>query len=136
LFLVIVKPGMMRILLFIFLAVFISCNKEEFKKHRYELVGKWKRIEVYVNPGNGGSWQPDRSKQPVTLEFTADGKLISNDNFYSNFSSYHLNSDNSIEFQPPLNGALRAVYYSFNSDTELTLTFACIEGCGDRFVRY
>jgi hypothetical protein len=127
---------MMRILLFAFPAVFISCNKEEFKKHHYELVGKWKRIEVYVNPGNGGSWQPDHSEQPVTLEFTADGKLISNHNLYSNFARYQVSSDNTIELQPAFNGGIRAVYYSFNTDTELTLTFACFEGCGDRFVRY
>lgn len=99
-------------------------------------MGKWKRTEVYVNPGNGGSWKPDDSEQPVTLEFTAEGKIISNDNFYSNFSGYQVKPDNTIEFQPPLNGTTRAVYYSFNTDTELTVTFACIEGCGERFVRY
>lgn len=127
---------MIRILLVTFLAVFISCNKEEFKKHNYTLSGKWRRVEVYVNPGNGGSWQADKSEKTVTLEFTADGRVVSNDNFYANFSGYQLKADNTIEFQPPLNGMPRAVYYSFNSETQLTLTFACIEGCGDRFVRY
>jgi hypothetical protein len=113
-----------------------SCNKEEFKKHNYNLVGKWKRVEVYINPGNGGSWQPDKSDKQVTVEFTAEGKIISNDSYFSSFTNYQVKPDNTIEFQPPLNGYTRAVYYSFNTDTELTLTYACIEGCGDRFVKY
>jgi hypothetical protein len=127
---------MIRFLLFALLIGLISCHKDEFKKHNYNLVGKWKRIETYINPGNGGSWQKDQLIPPLTIEFSADGKLISNSEFYSNFTRYRVNADNSIEFYPPLNGVTRAVYYSFNSDTELTLTFACIEGCGDRFVKY
>lgn len=127
---------MMRILLFFLTIGLISCHKDEFKKHNYKLVGKWKRIETFISPGNGGSWQKDQSNPPITIEFTADGKFISNGNFYSNFTDYKVNADNTIEFMPPLNGVTRAVYYSFNSDTQLTLTFACIEGCGDRFVKY
>lgn len=126
----------MRIFLFVLLIALAGCHKEEFKKHNYNLVGKWKRIESYINPGNGGSWQKDQTSPPLIIEFTADGKLISNSDFYSNFTGYKLTAGNTIEFSPPLNGTTRAVYYSFNTDTELTLTYACIEGCGDRFVKY
>ena len=127
---------MMRFLLIVLLAAFAACNKDEFKKHNYTLEGRWQRIEIFMSPGDAGSWQPDKSETPVTLEFTADGKLVSNDQFYSNFTGYQVTGDNTIEFQPPLNGTMRAVYFSFNSATQLTLTFACIEGCGERFVRY
>jgi hypothetical protein len=127
---------MARFVATIFLFALLGCTKEEFKKHNYHLVGKWKRVEVYVNPGNGGNWQADNSESPVTIEFTSDGKLISNSAFYSNFTGYEVKPENTIEFQPPMNSIPRAVYYSFNSATQLTLTFACIEGCGERFVRY
>lgn len=126
----------MCIFLFVLLIALANCHKEEFKKHNYNLVGKWKRIESYINPGNGGSWQKDQINPPLTIEFMADGKLVSNSQLYSNFTGYTIAAGNTIEFLPPLNGVTRAVYYSFNSDTELTLTYACIEGCGDRFVKY
>jgi hypothetical protein len=126
----------MRIILLIFLTILLSCNKESAKKHNYDLVGKWKRAEIYVNPGNGGNWEADHSNPPVTIEFTADGKCISNSSSYSSFTGYTVTPDHIIEFTPSLNGVARAFYYSFNSTTQLTLTFACIEGCGDRFVKY
>ncbi len=127
---------MTRILLIISFLAFIGCNKEEYKKHNNTLVGKWKRVEVFISPGDAGCWQPDKSETPITLEFAADGRLISNDQFYSTFTGYLVKGDNTIEFQPPLNGTTRAVYFAFNSSTQLTLTFACIEGCGERYVRY
>ena len=113
----------------------LSCRKEA-KKHNYNLIGKWKRTEVYINPGNGGKWQKDNSILPVTIELSADGKFDSNANFYSSFKNYEVNGNNSIEFHPAENGVTRAVFYSFNSDSELTLTMACIEGCGEKFVKY
>ena len=127
---------MIRIYLVVFLLVLLSCNKDEFKKHNYNLVGKWKLIESYINPGNGGYWQKSKTYPPLTIEFTSDGKLNSNFEFYSAYSGYKLVANSTIEFVPPLNGVTRAVYYSFTSDTELTVTYACIEGCGDKFVKY
>ena len=127
----------MRIVLMIlFTGLFLSCNKENAQKHNYSLIGKWKRVETYINPGNGGSWKPDHSNPPVTIEFTEDGRFISNSALYSGFTGYTIKPDNTIEFTPAVNGFTRDFYYSFNSDTQLSLTFACIEGCGDRFVRY
>jgi len=127
---------MMRIFLFILLTGLISCHKEDCKKTNYSLVGKWKRIETFASPGNGGGWQKDQSNPAVAIEFAEGGKFISNADFYSNFTSYKINADSSVEFSPPMNGLTKAVYYSMNSNTQLTLTFACIEGCGDRFIRY
>jgi hypothetical protein len=126
----------MRPVLLILLATLLSCNKENAKKHNYTLLGKWKRVETYINPGNGGSWKPDNSNPPVTIEFKEDGKFTSNSGLYSNFTAYTVKPDNTIEFTPAVNGFTRNFYYSFNSDRQLTLTFACIEGCGDRFEKY
>ena len=127
---------MMRIFYAVLLLGLLACHKDELKKHNYNLVGKWKLIESYINPGNGGYWQKDQNNPPLTIEFTAEGKLVSNSKFYSNFTGYQRTGQNTIEFVPDLNGITWAVYYSFNSDTELTLTYACIEGCGERFVKY
>ena len=127
----------MRIVLIIFfMPLLLSCHKENAKKHNYHLIGKWKRIETYINPGNGGSWKPDLSTPPFTIEFTEDGRFISNSIPYSGFIAFTIKPDNTIEFLPAVNGFTRNFYYSFNSETQLTLTFACIEGCGDRFVKY
>jgi len=114
---------------------FVSCKKEE-KKHNYSLVGKWKRTEVFWSPGDRGSWHKDNSNPPVVIEFRTDGKFVSNSNSYSSFTNYQVNGNNSIEFYPAVNGETRAVYFSFNSDSELTLTMACIEGCGEKFIKY
>jgi len=127
---------MRRIFYVVLFLALIGCHKDELKKHNNKLIGKWKLIESYINPGNGGYWHKEQTNPPVTIEFTSDGKLISNFNLYSNFTAYKLTAGNTIEFMPPLNGVTRAVYYSFNSDTELTLTYACIEGCGERFVKF
>lgn len=126
----------MRIVFLILFLGLLSCHKEEAKKHNYNLLGKWKRVETYVNPGNGGSWKPDHSEPAVLIEFSSDGKFSSNSYTYSGFTAYHIKPDHTIELVSATNGTSRDFYYSFTSETEFTLTFACIEGCGDRFVRY
>jgi len=126
----------MRIFSVVLLLALVSCHKDQFKKHNYTLAGKWKLIESYINPGNGGYWQKAKTYPPLTIEFTSDGRLISNFQFYSDHTGYKIAAKSTIEFVPALNGVTRAVYYSFNSDTELTVTYACIEGCGDKFVKY
>lgn len=130
-----VNAVMKRALLFILMVTLFACNKEGFRKHHRELVGKWQRVEVFVDPGGGGKWQEDASQPRVVLEFTSDGRVFSNDRFYSRFSRYLIQADNAIEFQSSTTGQTSGVYYSFNSETQLTLTFACIEGCGDRFIK-
>ena len=87
-----------------------------------------KRVETYINRGNGGNWEADHLNPPVAMEFTADGKFVSNSSSYASFTGYTVKADHIIEFTPLLSGVARAFYYSFNSTTQLTLTFACIEG--------
>jgi len=62
---------MMRIFYVVLLIALSACHKDELKKHNYNLVGKWKLIESYINPGNGGYWQKDQNNSPLTIEFTA-----------------------------------------------------------------
>lgn len=123
---------MKHIFVFVMITAFIGCTKE--KRHHNSLIGKWKQVEVYINPGNGGSWQPDNSPSVTTIQFNADGGFQSNDNYFGNFNRYELSGD-TIRFYPAMNGVIRFGWYKFVSDTKLQITYTCMEGCGSRFVK-
>jgi hypothetical protein len=125
---------MLRLILFLTIILTIGCNKSKEIEHNNDLVGKWKRIETFISPGNGGSWQPDNSNPPVTMEFRGDGSFSSNDNYYSNFNRYVISGD-TITFYPAINNYIRESRFNFNTPTQLTMTYPCIEGCADRFIR-
>lgn len=124
-----IKLGFLLAIIFV-----LSCNKSREIEHGNNLVGKWKRIETFISPGNGGSWQPDKSNPPITMEFQADRSFSSNYHHYKNFNQYDVSGD-TITFYPALNNYLRQAWFNFNTPTQLTITYTCIEGCGDRFVR-
>lgn len=132
----------MRVIILLLAVCLFSCEKDQIyfdasgNGSGSALVGKWKRVRLYVNPGNGGSWQSDQANPPITLEFTANGTINSNHTLFSQYSKYQVTSSNTLEISVPVTptAASRTIKFEFN-DKELTLTYACIEGCGDVFVR-
>ena len=118
----------------ILIILLVGCAKEENNQNtRDNIAGKWLRIEEYVNPGSGGSWVQTNDVPPVTVEFTADGKVISNHTLYSNYTDYRKKGTDSIEITNP-GSSSRVNKYSFENG-KLTILYTCREGCGDRFTK-
>lgn len=56
---------------------FYACDKEDDNPiNNSELIGEWNLIEVYADPGGGGTFEPVESDKRVT--FHADGTISSN----------------------------------------------------------
>lgn len=123
---------------FIWLALLIlvgGCKKEAVEQDQDQsgIIGKWLRVEQYVSPGSGGSWMATPDNPPVTVEFTAAGKVISNHPFYTNYTDYRTAGTDSLELTNG-SGNKRHTTYTLNNG-KLTVYYTCIEGCGDRFTR-
>lgn len=98
----------------------------------YNLQGKWKFKEFYVDPGNGsGKWQPAPSGQTY-IEFKTDGTISSDLPLFTN-SRYENPTDSSFQMR---NGGTYAytIYYTIEGN-RLELNPLCFEGCGYRFKR-
>ena len=122
---------MYRLLSLLAICLLFSCSKTD---NNSELAGKWKRVEQFINPGNGGYWKETKDMRPVFLELTESGKVRSNHYVYERYSTYLMIGRDSIEFTNAT-GEKRYHFYSFQ-EGKLTIQYLCIEGCGDRFVRY
>jgi uncharacterized SAM-binding protein YcdF (DUF218 family) len=125
---------MVRLIFLIGIIILVGCAKDETAPaNQSDIVGKWLRVEQYVNPGNGGRWVQTNDVPPVTVEFTAGGKIISNHPLYSNYPAYRKIGSDSIEITNTGSNS-RFNKYSFENG-KLTILYTCIEGCGDRFTR-
>ena len=115
-------------------------------KYSGGIVGKWKLVEVYADPGDGsGKFRKIDSKKTIT--FTNDGKvkttngelcMISAASTESQSSFYTLinNTDplaNSVP-QMKIEKCQSTLNYSIQNDV-LTIYYQCIEGCGEKFER-
>jgi hypothetical protein len=123
----------MRIAIILLCVLLFACNKNEIKA-RSSIVGKWQYKEIFISPGSRDSWKPVNPAQQTIIEFTADSKFttFTNSSFYlSNFNRYEVISGNGIRFFNTNNYATFETLFTLNSN--LTLTYRCIEGCGDRF---
>lgn len=116
----------------------IACSsKDDSNVADEELLGTWKITEVYADPGDGsGTFIPIESNKFVT--FNDDGTVISNGSLcglgngdpstgiYSILDSKISSSD----------CVVNGMYTSFEiSGSKLTMTYICIEGCGEKYVK-
>lgn len=127
---------MNRFLFVIALVLLVACKKEQTPNAQTisgGIIGKWTRIETYVNIGNGGNWIQTNDAPLVALEFTPEGKLLSNHSFYSNYTSFRTIGPDAIEVAD-MAGNKRQNSYKIENGT-LTILYTCREGCGDRFIR-
>lgn len=122
---------MTRYALLLLLIAFVSCSKTE--QRNTGIIGKWQRTEVYSSPGFPVDWQRADDYPKVRVEFTADGKVISNSSPYIEFASYRTFAQDSVQFTSTT-GEKRTYNYAVENG-KLTIWFLCIEGCGDKFVR-
>jgi len=130
---------MKQLILFILIiASFSSCTEEDVFLKNKDLIGKWKLIEQYSDPGDGsGDFQPIESKR--IIEFFKNGKIISNGSFCA------MNSDTGEHGVGVFNDKTEAILvknecnsseYKINYkliDGNLQLWYPCIEGCAQKF---
>ncbi|MCL6294566.1 hypothetical protein [Jejuia spongiicola] len=135
-------------ILFLFALILISCTSDDNKVliENEALLGKWKVIEVLVDPGDGsGTFQPATYNR--TVEFfsnaivTASGTLCflgseSNPSTgtFKLISTNETDINHDGEIKPNDCGFSEArVYFDITSNNELILWYPCIEGCGEKF---
>ncbi len=120
----------------IFLLSLFSCNNND-DSGPLELVGTWRLIEQYSDPGDGsGDYVAVNSDKTIT--FTSSGTITSN----GNLCSMDTNSDGETTgtFDASENGIFPddcspSVYrlgYEIKGN-RLFVYYPCIEGCGQKF---
>ena len=123
--------------LLIIIATLTSCTKEDVFLKNTELIGKWKLIEQYLDPGDGsGDFRPIESER--IIEFFKNGKILSNGSFCSMNSDTSENNTGSFNDEEVIivkNGCNSSTYkinYKL-IDGNLQLWYPCIEGCAQKF---
>lgn len=119
------------------LALLFACNKTDNDKQN-DLVSKWKLIEVLADPGDGsGTFQPIESD--LIIEFYKDGTIKSNgllcymtlessDETFGTYSTV----DNTIS----PDDCNHSLDYSLDSEnSQLIISYPCIEPCGLKFIK-
>ncbi len=121
------------------LLLFSSCKKNEIITGS-GLIGKWKAIEQFQSPGNGGQYLPLPDNKQFFIEFKQDSSFTYSSTFPKADSLFNRFSVNGYEI---------AVYSSVNNKTdtwyihgdlidssEIRISiFTCIEGCAYKLVR-
>jgi len=121
--------------LFIGFFVMLLWSCDQFDKEsgnvRPQLVKKWKQTAYLSDPGDGsGTWQPTPADQPVSLEFTADGKILRDGQQTNTYSV----SGDTILLDQPTNGYQRRWLIQELTTKQLQISLMCIEACGERYV--
>ncbi|MDT0557276.1 hypothetical protein RM697_01370 [Ichthyenterobacterium sp. W332] len=119
---------------------FIACNNDDTNNSQVtDIVGTWKLIEYYADPGNGVvNFIPIVSDK--TIEFNADGSLSSNADLcqlfsetgdasngtYSELDSTYTISGCQIQ---PFTGSYEII------NSELFFSYICIEPCVEKYIK-
>jgi hypothetical protein len=124
---------MNKLLLILFLTGgLVSCSKSDDNKNT-DLIGKWKLIEVLVDPGDGSGTFQSVSSEKI-IEFLSDGQVKSNgsicdmstESVSASTGTYSL-SDSSINSSNCSNNSLKIRFHKKGST--LTISYPCDEGC-------
>lgn len=139
----------MRAYLFIFtLLILTGCSSDDNKpKDETGILGKWKLIEQYLDPGDGsGDFQSIESGR--TIEFFSNGTVeingelcfISSEVGDKETGTYMITGSNEAdttfdgEIIPNTCSSRSAkVYFDLPLSGNLILWYQCIEGCGQKF---
>lgn len=122
---------------FIIIGIFGSCNKDDDHNTNTELIGSWKLIAIYTDPGDGsGSFEPVELNKTITFQnngtITCNGELCSMTTTANTTTSgtYSLaNATFSSSNCYPEN-----YEYPFQlSDNILIISYPCIEPCQAKY---
>lgn len=115
------------------LLLMVACQNDEIQTtntNRPELIKKWQQTAYLADPGDGsGTWQSTPESSPVTLEFTADGRVLRNQ---TQTDTYKVSGDTILLGQRQ-NGYQNRWLIRELTDDGLELALACIEPCGERY---
>lgn len=125
--------------LYLSIVFMFSCNSDDNQQNNInsDVVGNWKLIEVYADPGDGsGDFVPVESEKTIT--FTTNGTMSSNANLCLVFSDpgetsigTYSESDTSITITDCEISPVTA-YYEI-ATTNLIVSYFCIEGCQEKY---
>ncbi len=132
---------MKKIFSFLIVIIVISaCSKN--KNTDTEAIGTWKLVEQLMDPGDGsGIFVAVESEKTIT--FLKKGKIESNgalcsidgQNETSSKGSYNVD-DYTITIEDCFDGDQNSLTFNYEIvDSYLILTFQCIEGCQQKFVK-
>ena len=130
---------MKRIFLYIVLAVsIISCSKDN-TSYEAELIGQWKLIEIYADPGDGsGTFQTVESDKIV--EFRKYGTVLSNGSICmlstesNNATSGTFSLSESTISSPDCIETELGIYFEL-INSRLILRYPCFEACEEKYVK-
>ena len=129
---------MKKLLTICFLCMVVSACKGDDDTTGNEIVGVWRLIQISVDPGDGsGSFQNvDTDK---TIEFKADGTLISNGSICTVSTETGMNSlgtyslvDFTITSEDCVQTELAIRFELVNST--VIVSYPCIEACREKYV--
>lgn len=127
---------MKKIVLLTLMALMIlSCNKDE-----AGLTGEWKLVSQLMDPGDGsGVFTAVESDKTIT--FFKNGKLTSNKDLCYPLSASPESSEGTYSIEDSTltittcpGNTDPTIWFSLSGDT-LILSYLCIEGCGEKYVR-
>lgn len=139
---------MKKYLIIVLLIVMYSCSSDDSKPtDETGVIGKWKLIEQYLDPGDGsGDFQPIESNRVV--EFLSDGTVeingelcfLSSEVGDKETGSYMLITDSDTQHDGEIipntcSSRSARVYFDLPVSGNLILWYQCIEGCGQKFAR-
>ena len=138
---------MKKYLFIVLLVVISSCSSDDSKSAEEGIVGKWKLMEQYSDPGDGsGDFQTINSNR--VIQFLSDGTIEINGSLCFMASdvgdvetgTYVITSSNEAdttfdgEIIPNTCSSRSArVYFDLPKSGKLVLWYPCIEGCAQKF---
>ncbi len=139
---------MKNCLIILFTLTLISCSSNnDSTEGNKKLIGKWKLIEQYSDPGDGsGTFQPISSERIIeffsndTVEVNGELCFMASNVSDKESGTYNLITDSGADTQydgeiiPNICSSRSAkVYFDLPVSGNLILWYLCIEGCGQKF---
>jgi hypothetical protein len=137
---------MKNYLIIVWLLVVSSCSSDDNNPQvESDIIGKWKLIEQYLDPGDGsGDFQAINSDRVV--EFLSDGTVqvngilcfMSSEVGDKESGTYQFTDDADTQLDGEIipntcSSRSAKVYFELQNDGNLILWYQCIEGCGQKF---
>ncbi|RDK89032.1 hypothetical protein [Marinirhabdus gelatinilytica] len=128
------------ILFFAISLTILSCNSDDDAiSNETTVVGSWKLIEVYLDPGDGsGDFEPVTSEKIV--EFRANGSVLSNGSIcqpspaIGESTSGTYSTEELIIVSEDCVDTELDIQYRLDGNN-LILNYPCIEACSEKYVR-